>query len=200
MASTNRRSALADLAKPTPAAARHGIRLRQRHPLTMLNLRARADAALCDAVRRAFGCELPLAANASSTCPAGDILKLGPDEWLLVAEAHAAWSETLAIPTATLTDVSHARVAVQVEGDRVREMLAKGCAVDLHPGRFPPGTCIQTAIAGIGVIVHGTGTDCFTLYAARSYAASFWHWLTDAASEYGYHVAEASDGADSPHR
>lgn len=201
MANTIRVSALADLAVPAPATSGSGIRLQQRHPLAMFNLRGAADAAFRDAVRSVCGCELPVAPNSSSACPAGEILKLGPNEWLLVAIPETPWSETMAIPGATLTDVSHARVAVQVDGDMSRDMLAKGCAIDLHPRQFPPRTCIQTSIAKIGVILHKQQNDSgLMLYAARSYAGSFWHWLTAAANEYGYDVVAPQTSNDLHHR
>ncbi|MBY0269927.1 MAG: sarcosine oxidase subunit gamma [Burkholderiales bacterium] len=194
---TIRRSALAGLAVPLSAGSGAGITLLERHPLVMINLRGVADAAFCDAVRAACGAELPVAPNTSGTGPCGEILKLGPDEWLLVADAGAAWSEKMIIPGATLTDVSHARVAVRVKGAKTRDMLAKGCAIDLHPRQFPPGTCVQTAIAKINVILHQPqDADGFVLYAPRSFAGSFWHWLTGSAAEFGCHViAPPGDGS-----
>lgn len=191
-----RRSALASLAVPWSAGSGTGITLLERHPLIMINLRGTADAAFGDAVRAACDCELPVAPNASSAGPRGEILKLGPDEWLLVTDGGTAWSEKMAIPGATLTDVSHARVAVRVKGAKTRDLLAKGCAIDLHPRQFPPGTCVQTAIAKINVILHQPqDADGFVLYAPRSFAGSFWHWLTAGAAEYGYHVV--TPGSDS---
>lgn len=183
-------SALTGIAVPTPAAPGHGIILSERHPLIMLNLRGSPSAAFCKEVLQACGCELPVEPDSSSACKAGEILKLGPYEWLLVAEPGSRWLENMAIAGATLTDVSHARVAVRAGGGKSREMLAKGCPVDLHPLRFPSGKCIQTSIAKINVIIHKLpGANDFALYAARSYATSFWHWLTAASAEYGYHVA-----------
>ncbi len=183
-------SALAGIAVPTPAAPGHGIVLSERHPLLMLNLRGSPSAAFCEKVLQACGCALPVEPDSSSACKAGEMLNLGPYEWLLVAEPGSHWLESLPIAGATLTDVSHARVAVHAGGRNSREMLAKGCPVDLHHLRFPSGKCIQTSIAKINVIIHKLpGANDFALYAARSYAASFWHWLTAASAEYGYHVA-----------
>lgn len=187
----HRLSALAGLAAPMSATPASGIRLQLRHPLVMLNLRGTADAAFYAAVRDVCSCELPLASNSSSESPAGRILKLGPNEWLLVTRPESPWSENLAIPGATLTDVSHARVAIGVGGNNSRNMLAKGCAIDLHPREFPPGSCVQTNFAKIGVILHKQQHENdFELYVARSFTGSFWHWLTQAANEYGYHVLE----------
>ncbi|MGE0557599.1 MAG: sarcosine oxidase subunit gamma [Burkholderiales bacterium] len=185
----HRQSALADLAVALPATPDPGITLQLLQPSVMLNLRGTADAALLDMVHKVCGCELPTAPNSSSAFPNGRILKLGPDEWLLVGEAETSWSEKMSVPGATLTDVSHARIAIQVDGDQSRDMLAKGCAIDLHPQQFPAGICVQTSISKIGVILHRPRNDNgFTLFSARSYAGSFWHWLTAAAKEYGYHV------------
>ena len=70
-------------------------------------------------------------------------------------------------------------------------MLAKGLPVDLHAGAFPPGTVVQGAIELIPALVHRPlrcGGDRFEIFVARSYAVSFWSWLTDAAAEFGYEV------------
>lgn len=188
MAEAVRVSGLQEIAQPAASGQAPGVVLRERRGLVMLDLRAPAQRKeALDGIGAALGCALPLSPNASSTAPDGEILRLGPDEWLLVAEAPSRWSETMPVGEGTLTDVSHARVVVAARGARVTDALAKGCAVDLHPGRFPPGMCIQTAIARIHVILHRT-RDEFVLYAPRSYARSFWHWLTQAAAEYGCHV------------
>ncbi len=196
-----RLSALAGLAVPSPVATGAAITLQERHPLFMINLRGTADPTLREAMRVALACELPVAPNASSTGPSGEILKLGPDEWLLVADAGARWAEKMTIPGATLTDVSHARLAVRIRGEKTRDLLAKGCAIDLHPRQFPPGTCVQTAIAKISVILHQPqDSDGFVLYAPRSFAGTFWHWLTGSAAEYGYHVITPRGDNAMPHR
>ncbi len=188
---TRRFSAFMDLAAPKSFASKAEIILQQLHPQVLLNLRVSVDSAVQEAVRQLCGCELPEVPNSSTDGETGKILKLGPNEWLLIADTKTSWSERMKIPGATLTDVSHARVAVMLDGSKSREMLAKGCTVDLHPKVFPPGTCIQTSIAKIGVIVlKGQNANDYTLYAARSYAGSFWHWLSASAQEYRCQILE----------
>jgi heterotetrameric sarcosine oxidase gamma subunit len=89
-----------------------------------------------------------------------------------------------------VTDVSGGRVALRIGGAKPRALLAKGCPLDLHPSAFRSGTCAQSVLAQVSVLIHalGDGED-FDLYAARSYAVHLWQWLTDAAAEFGYRVA-----------
>jgi sarcosine oxidase subunit gamma len=77
---------------------------------------------------------------------------------------------------------------MRVSGPRARELLAKGCSLDLHPRAWEPGRCAQTSIARVSVLLHALDPEGFDLYCARSYAGSVWHWLTEAAAEYGYQV------------
>ena len=48
----------------------------------------------------------------------------------------------------------------------------------------------QTAIHHIGVLIHRREAEVFDLFVFRGFALSFWEWLTDAALEYGYQVAD----------
>ncbi len=50
-----------------------------------------------------------------------------------------------------MSNQSDARAALRLSGPHVRDMLAKGCMIDLHPSVFPPGAAAMTSIAHIGV-------------------------------------------------
>jgi sarcosine oxidase subunit gamma len=64
-----------------------------------------------------------------------------------------------------------------------REVLAKGCPLDLCPEIFPPGRCAQSVLAGIAILVHHLPTgDDMDIYVARSYGRFIHDWLLDAAS------------------
>lgn len=78
-----------------------------------------------------------------------------------------------------------------MSGARARDVIAKGCPLDLHPRVFGPGHCAQTYFDRAGIMILQTSTaPSFELIVRRSYADYLWAWLTDAASEYGYAVVE----------
>ncbi|PBC49169.1 sarcosine oxidase subunit gamma, partial [Rhodococcus sp. ACS1] len=68
-----------------------------------------------------------------------------------------------------------------------RDILAKGCSIDLHPTVFRPGTAVQTMLGLAGVILTAlddTGTD-YRILVRASFARYLAAWLIDAAEEYG---------------
>ena len=77
---------------------------------------------------------------------------------------------------------------LRLSGSNVRDVLAKGLAVDLHPKAFKPGDVATTLIAYIGVQIDMLDDATWQLSAPRSMAGSFWSWLTASAAEFGYDV------------
>ena len=113
------------------------------------------------------------------------------DEWLLLTAegAHASLldhlREALSGRHAALTDVSDLHVAFEITGPLSRELLAKGCAVDLHPREFKTGCCATTAFARVrATLLQLDETPQFQLLVERSYAQYVWDWLVDAAAEF----------------
>ena len=66
----------------------------------------------------------------------------------------------------------------QLSGPRVRELLAAGCALDLHPRAFGPNRCAQTLLARAHVILERDG-DAFRLFVRPSFARYLAGWLLD---------------------
>jgi sarcosine oxidase subunit gamma len=92
----------------------------------------------------------------------------------------------------SLVEQSHARTLLRVRGPRVREALAKGVAVDLHPRAFKPGDAATTLVAHLPVTLWQIDDQpTYEFAVARSLAQSFWQWLSTAAAEYGLEFAEA---------
>jgi heterotetrameric sarcosine oxidase gamma subunit len=146
--------------------------------------------ALVDAARAAFGAELPSLPRCVAARDTAFVWS-GPDQWLayrhpsLAQSMEGALAEPLA-EFAAIVDQSHGRTILRVAGPRVREALAKGLAIDLHPREFKTGYAAVTAVAQIAV--HFWQTDDRPTYqfaVPRGFALSFWHWLEASAAEYG---------------
>jgi methylglutamate dehydrogenase subunit D len=122
------------------------------------------------------------------------LIGCAPGEWLAVAEAGRAKDLVAAltkacIGAATATDQTSAKIIVRVSGPHVRDTLAKGCPIDLHPSVFKPGDAATTRIAHIDCTLWQAGAEpAYDLAVDRSIAASFWVWFTTSAAEYSYRV------------
>jgi sarcosine oxidase subunit gamma len=130
----------------------------------------------------------------ASLIEAGTALWIAPGAWLVVEEGRDDGALYLRLrerlkDVAAVVDQSHGRTALRLAGARARDVLAKGCRLDLHPRAFRAGTCAQTAIAQIGVLLHQVDErPTYDLYVAAGYAQDFLAWLTASAAEFGYRV------------
>jgi len=173
-------------------ASRGAIRLAELPFLAQLDIRLDAKGAAADAVALALGLPLPLEPN--TVVRAGELaaLWLGPDEWLLVGPPgtqrdlegrirEAAGDEPVAV-----TDVSAQRTTLLVAGPRARDLLAHGCALDLHPRAFGPGRCAQTTLGRTHVVLiaRDESRAGFWLLVRSSFAGYLTDWLLDAGTEY----------------
>jgi sarcosine oxidase subunit gamma len=141
------------------------------------------------AVERAIGCELPMVPNTVKGDPdARYALWLGPDEWLVVGPAadltdlRPRPAEIIGVAFVTVVDVSASRTTIELWGEGARDILESGCPLDLHPRAFPTGSCAQTLLARIPIILHQVGDKPRYRIGVRiSVAAHLARWLTDAA-------------------
>lgn len=192
-----RESALAHLAG-TPAAGgagEAGVVIGERRFLGHYNLRGDArDTALRLAVRDSLGIELPTQANTVVSGPGVTVCWLGPDEWLVTTpyerdtERIDALDRAVAGSFVAITDVSGGLGVVTLEGARARDVLAKGCPLDLHERRFAVGDCAQTVLARASLLLVHRARGVFDIVVRRSFADYLWRWLVDASMEFGYRV------------
>ena len=147
-------------------------------------------------IAKAWGVELP----ASPRWVRGRSLTFawaGPDQWLVRGPASFAEIEgDLAsfAPHAIFIDQSHARATLTVGGPRARDALAKGFDVDLHPRVFTPGDVALTLGAQISAhLLQIDDRPTYEVAVPRSFAGSFWHWLSEAAAEYGYTIGSGTE-------
>ncbi len=186
-----RRSPLAGLERPADRDA--GVTLEDRPFLGKISLRGDPnDTAFAAAAAAVLGAELPGAVGQAASGDGPVILCLGPDEWLVVtapgqaAPVTAALGDALADLDAAVIDVSSGWAALRLAGPRARDLLVKGCPIDLESPAFGPGRCAETRIGAIHAIIHQVAADpVYDLYVGRSLGRAAWEWLVDAGSEFG---------------
>src|SRR3954451_21810420 len=137
------------------------------------------------------GLPLPLEPNRAAIMRTVRVLWLGPDEWLVTApegavpELPTRIARAVAELRAAVTDLSASRAIIEIAGPRARDLLQKGCGLDLHPRAFGPGQCAQTLFARLPVIIDQlSAVPSYRLYVRRSSARWLCEWLIDAAEEF----------------
>jgi sarcosine oxidase subunit gamma len=135
------------------------------------------------------GLELPPTGGTTIIDADVSVLGLGPDEWLVVGPPGAESRLTALLETAaadgsaSVVDVSAQRTTVAVSGPHVRDLLALGCSLDLHPRVFAAGACAQTTLAHTPVVVWRRDS-AFWILVRASFAAHLAAWLDDASLEF----------------
>ena len=119
------------------------------------------------------------------------LLQVGPQRWLVIDRRDRLDSLSASLATGlegfVVTDLSQARTVLRIGGGKARDVLAKGCALDLHPGVFPVGSCTATSVVGLAaVLVAVDDAPTYDLHVARTYGQYVWEWICEAAAEYGY--------------
>jgi len=143
-----------------------------------------------DAAELALVIALPEAGR-SVIGAAGSVLWLGPDEYLIVTEPGrevalvASLLGALRGRRAAVIDISDSRTMIALSGFHARDVLAKGCGIDLHPRSLAPGHCAQSFIAKARVTLHQLDdAPSYHILVERSLAEYLWLWLADAAEEF----------------
>jgi sarcosine oxidase subunit gamma len=119
--------------------------------LTQLDVRAEPGAVA------ALG--VPAEPNTVAYGAGWDLLWLGPDGWLVVADPGnavaiaAALEGSLSGEHHSAVDVSAARAVLELRGRGRLELLASACPLDLHPRAWGEGRCAQTLLGAAPVLL-----------------------------------------------
>ena len=116
-------------------------------------------------------------------------LPLSPGQWLVVS--HGNSGPGLDEIEGELADIGYAsqqtesRVCIRVSGSKARELMSRGCRLDLHQDVVGKNFCAQTQMAQVGVLIHQISDGAeYDLYVYSGFARSFWHWLTETAEQF----------------
>ena len=117
------------------------------------------------------------------------ILWNGPKNWLLVSTKKDLLSRILQIFKETdfaVTDLSHSKAIIEIEGQNVKEVLKKGCPFNFNT--LEKNNSINSTYNGIAFTVDllDNNPDKVRLFALRSFGESLYHSVTDASLEFGF--------------
>lgn len=168
------------------------VSLTEAPPAGALALRLDAgDAGAVQRTRETLGVDLPTTPNTWHTHGDISVLWQAYDEWLVLTPDGlqrvfaARLAQALSDRHSAVIDVSDLRATIDVNGPLSRDLLRKGCAVDLHPRSFETGNLALTALARVRVVLRQTSeVPAYQLLVERSYARYLWDWLVDAAVEF----------------
>ncbi len=153
-----------DIAKPSLPSTIETLPPKKRHILRCREPRIAAASLL-------LGIELPSTAYGTVSQNGLHALWLGPDEWLILAEAlpPVSISDWTGLG-ASFVDVSDRQIALQVSGPKADLCLASGCPLDLAAGAFPVGATTRTVFHKAEIILWRTGEHRYHLEVWRSFA------------------------------
>ena len=117
------------------------------------------------------------------------ILWNGPNNWLLVSskkETIKEINEKLPVTDFAITDISHSRAIIQIEGNNTKEILKKGCPFNFN--ELKKDTCLNSIYNGMSVTIDmlDDNQGKVRIFTLRSFGESFYHSITDACLEFGY--------------
>lgn len=186
------RTALAAITPAThdnPEGGKPGLVITELAHLGKINLRGGDD--MLPAINTHTGCAALPGNNRVVSIGDRHLVWLGPDEFLLLcaagSETHLHSQLTLDMDGihAAVTNVTDSLCAMSLRGPAVRQVLAKGCSLDLHQSEFTAGDAAQTMLAHAGVTLIATDESGVTLVCRTSFAPYIAEWLMDAGLEFG---------------
>ena len=117
------------------------------------------------------------------------VLWNSPNNWLLVSHKKELLKEiysTFNENDFAVTDLSHSKATLELEGPYVKEVLKKGCPFNFNI--LTKNMSINSAYNGISFIVDMVENEPekARIFSLRSFGESLYHSITDASLEFGY--------------
>ncbi|MFC3208004.1 sarcosine oxidase subunit gamma family protein [Aquamicrobium soli] len=170
-----------------------GVALSEVQPDSVVQLAAwpGEEKKLIAAIAAVTGLSLPDGAGGGVAKGGKAAFGVAPGKFMAVSEDDdlaAAFADAVPAEMGTVTDLSHGRTVIRIEGSRAEWVLAKLFAIDFSPTAFPTGSARSTVHHEIFAQIQRSDAEQFDLYVFRSFARSFWKVLCHACEEVGYVV------------
>ena len=113
----------------------------------------------------------------------------GPKNWLLVSNKKELLSDlkqSFRENDFAITDLSHSRAVIELEGDNAKEILKKGCPFNFN--ELKKNNCVNSVFNGITITIDmlNDSPNNLRLFALRSFGESLYHSISDACLEDGF--------------
>tara|TARA_B100001057_G_scaffold300479_1_gene300629 strand:- start:10 stop:597 length:588 start_codon:yes stop_codon:yes gene_type:complete len=113
----------------------------------------------------------------------------GPKNWFVISIKKDLFKnilESFKESDFAVTDLSHSRAVIQIEGQEAKEVLKKGCPFNFNS--LKKNNSINSTYNGITFTVDllKDNPDKVRLFALRSFGESLYHSISDASLEFGY--------------
>ena len=117
------------------------------------------------------------------------ILWNGPNNWLLVSTKKELLKEIIEKLDETnfaITNLSHSRAIIELEGENAKEVLKKGCPYNFNS--LKKNNCLNSTYNGMSVTIDvlDDSPSKIRIFTLRSFGESLYHSITDACLEFGY--------------
>ena len=117
------------------------------------------------------------------------ILWVGPKNWLLISRKKDLLKNIFELLQETdfaITDLSHSRAIIELEGENSKEVLKKGCPFNFD--ELKKDNCLNSVFHGISITIDmiNDNPNKIRLFALRSFGESLYHSITDASLEFGF--------------
>ena len=170
-----------------------GLTIKEVSPIMKLNLRGK-NRDFLSTIGKNNKMILPIEANTSSSSDKYTSLWLSPDEWMIVTNKtidnenneyeieNILYNKISKSNLGAVTDVSDQFVLINLNGEKVFDLLSTGSPFNFSHFRTKKGVVVQTLLNQIDIIIHHKEINDINLFVRRSFSEHLMSWIDDAAS------------------
>ena len=170
-----------------------GLIVKEISPLMKLNIRGKSREFLTT-IGKNINMILPMEANTSSTSDNYTSMWLSPDEWMIVSNDQVdkennnyeieelLFNKISKTNLGAVTDVSDQFVMINLNGEKIFDLLSTGCPFNFNEFKTKKGAVVQTILLQIDVIIHLKEINTVNLFVRRSFSEHLMSWINDSAS------------------
>ena len=170
-----------------------GLTVKEISPIMKLNLRGKSRDFLTT-IGKNTNMILPMEANTSAYSDNYTSMWLSPDEWMIISNntinkenniyeiEELLFKEISKTNLGSVTDVSDQFVMVNLNGEKIYDLLSTGCPFNFSNFKLKEGSVVQTLLAQIDVLIHHKNTNSINLFVRRSFSEHLMSWINDSAS------------------